>query len=224
MPFQRQILLSSDPVPRKGLIWLSFCCHLVALVLMVALRHATAVRFVSQQYATVQVISGAVHLSVNPPRTKNAQAPTSPLLRRRALRQTRVPSNGSVLQGAALHVLREHAKQATAGMIDSIRVSQFYGLHLTDYQLAVQTAGKLPYISAAEVPPRFEQLVTVEVTIDTDGRVADAQIVGGEISAAIQHKLLTAVREFRYSPATHDGSPIPSQVDIIIHIPSLDAG
>lgn len=134
--------------------------------------------------------------------------------------RTRVASNGNADTGAALQVLRQHAANATAGMIDNIKVSQFYGIHSDDYQLAFQTAGQLPVISANEVPPRFEQLVTVEVTIDADGHVADARIIGGEVSSSIQHKLLAAVREFRYSPAKHFGTPIPSQVDLIVHIPS----
>ena len=121
--------------------------------------------------------------------------------------------------------MREHAKSATAGMIDNIRVSQFYGFHYSDdYRLAIQNLGKdSPYLSGRS-SAWFEQLVTVEVTIDTDGQVADARIVGGEVSAPIQRKLLAAIREFRYIPATHYGSPIPSQVDLIIHVPTIDAG
>ena len=64
----------------------------------------------------------------------------------------------------------------------------------------------------------------MELTIDTGGHVADPRIVGGEVNAPIQRKLLTAIREFRYIPATHYGSPIPSQVDLIIHVPTIDAG
>jgi len=143
----------------------------------------------------------------------------SPTRTRRNAR-TRVASNGNALTGAALQVLRQHAANATSGMIDNIKVSQFYGFHSDDYTLAFQTAGQLPVISANEVPPRFEQLVTVEVTIDVDGHVADARIIGGEVSSSIQHKLLAAVREFRYSPAKHFGTPIPSHVDLIVHIPS----
>lgn len=223
MPYQRQILLASDPAPGWAVLCLSLAGHVVALALIVALLHATGVHFVPPQYATVQVISGAAHLSYTPPRARSAQ--TAPLLLHRAPRRSRVASNGSATTGKALEVLREHAQSATAGMIDSIRVSQFYGFHYSDdYRLAIQTAGKLPHISSAEVPPHFEQLVTVEVTIDSGGHVADARVVGGEVSAAIQRKLLAAVREFRYTPATHYGSPIPSQLDIVIHVPSLDAG
>jgi TonB family protein len=223
MPYQRQILLATVPVPGWAPLCLSVAAHLAALALIVALLHATVVHFVPPQYETVQVISGSAHLSYTPPRAKSA--PTAPLLLHRAPRPSRLASNGTAPTGKALEVLREHAKSATAGMIDNIRVSQFYGFHYSDdYRLAIQNAGKLPHISADEVPPHFEQLVTVEVTIDTDGHVADARIVGGEVSAPIQRKLLAAIREFRYIPAKHYGSPIPSQVDLIIHVPTIDAG
>ncbi len=122
--------------------------------------------------------------------------------------------------GTALQVLREHAKTATAGMVASIRVRQFYGFTTEHFDLAVQTSGMLPVISADELPPRFEQYLTVEVTIDTEGRVADARITGGEAPPVVQRRLLSAVREFRYAPARRDGTPIPSQLDIIVHIPS----
>jgi hypothetical protein len=221
MSYQRQILLSNRPVPGKALLCLSGAAHLVGLGLIVALVHATTVHFVPPQYEAVQIISGAVHLSYNPPRARSAQ--TASILQH-APRRTQVVSNGTAPTGKALEVLREHAQSATAGMIDSIRVSQFYGFHSDDYKLAIHTAGELPHISAAEVPPHFEQLLTVEVTIDTAGHVADARIIGGEVSATIQQKLLAAIREFRYLPATHYGSPIPSQLDLIIHVPTIDAG
>lgn len=223
MSYQRQILLSNRPVPGRALLSLSVAAHLAALALIFAMLRATAVHFVPPRYETVQVISGAARLSYNPPRTRSVQ--TAPLLQQRAPQRSRVASNGTVPTGKALEVLREHAQSATAGMIDSIRVSQFYGFHYSDdYKLAIHTVGGLPHISAAELPPHFEQLVTVEVTIDTGGHVADARIIGGEVSATIQRKLLAAIREFRYIPATHYGSPIPSQLDLIIHVPTIDAG
>jgi TonB family protein len=60
----------------------------------------------------------------------------------------------------------------------------------------------------------------VEVTIDVDGRVADARIIGGLVTRPIEQKLLAAIREFKYTPAKHYGTPIPSQVDVVVHIPS----
>ncbi|MGE5321224.1 MAG: energy transducer TonB, partial [Actinomycetota bacterium] len=130
------------------------------------------------------------------------------------------PESEPVAEGAAVKALRKNAAGATAGMMNDIRVSQFYGLSWDDYQLAIQTAGKLPVISADELPPHFEQLVTVEVTIDTEGRVADARIIGGLVTRPIEQKLLAAIREFKYNPAKHYGTPIPSQLDLVVHIPS----
>ena len=101
-----------------------------------------------------------------------------------------------------------------------IKFRQMYGFSPGNYQLAVHTSGDIPAIPATDLPPRFEQYLIVEVTIDTDGRVADARLVTGEATPKIEQTLISAIREFKYIPAKHDGSPIPSQVDIVIHIPS----
>jgi hypothetical protein len=100
------------------------------------------------------------------------------------------------------------------------RFSQLYGFSPEDYRFPVQTSGALPTILAADLPPRFEQYLTMEVTIDIDGHVADARIVSGEAMPKIEERILSAIREFKYIPAKRDGSPIPSQVNIIVHIPS----
>jgi TonB family protein len=105
-------------------------------------------------------------------------------------------------------------------MVATIKVRQFYGFSTDQYDLAYQTSGKFPVISADELPPRFEQYVIVEVTIDVDGHVAYARIVSGEAPLAIQQRLLSAAREFKYTPARRNGTPIPTQLDLVVHIPS----
>jgi hypothetical protein len=81
----------------------------------------------------------------------------------------------------------------------SLKFRQIYGFSPThDYELAFRTAGEVPTIPAADLPPRFEQYVTVEITIDVDGRVADERIVAGLVDPAIEQKLLLTIREFRY--------------------------
>lgn len=102
-----------------------------------------------------------------------------------------------------------------------LKFRQIYGFSLKHaYQLPMHSAGDLPYISANEVPPHFEQYVVVEVTIGVDGHVADARILAGMVSPTIEHKLLSAIRGFKYNPATRDGVPIPSELDIVVHVPS----
>jgi TonB family protein len=220
MPYLRQILLSSDPVPRWPVILFSSCAHVAVVVLIFALRHATGPHIVPEKNQTVQWLSGTAHLAFNPAEAKAGRPNASPLHLPRSTRRILLAAPMTGAEGAALQVLRERAKTATAGMVASIRVRQFYGFSSEHFDLANQTSGMLPVISADELPPRFEQYITVEVTIDVDGRVADARIVGGEAPLAVQKRLLSAVREFRYTPARRDGTPIPSQLDIVVRIPS----
>jgi TonB family protein len=123
-------------------------------------------------------------------------------------------------QGTALETLRTHAAQATAGLMLGMKQRLIYGFSTNHYDLAVQTVGEIPKISADDLPPRFEQYLIVEVTIDTDGRVADARFTTGMATAKIEQTLLSAIREFKYIPAKRDGTPIPCQIDLVIHIPS----
>jgi outer membrane biosynthesis protein TonB len=60
----------------------------------------------------------------------------------------------------------------------------------------------------------------VEVTIDTDGHVADARRLSGMVPRAVEQKLLAEIRQFRYHPATRDGLAIPTQLNVVIHVPS----
>lgn len=221
MPFEGQIFVSSEPAPRRWLVLLSAVAHVLALVLLMALRHA-APYIVPPTYETAEVIPATKHVTFNAAWAKAAPLRAAKSVARKSRSRLRLiaPETEHVAEGAAVKALRKNAAGATAGMTGNIRVSQFYGLHWDDYQLAIQTAGKLPVISADELPPHFEQLVTVEVTIDVNGRVADARIIGGLVTRPIEQKLLAAIREFKYNPAKHYGSPIPSQLDLIVHIPS----
>ena len=222
MPFESQIFVSSGPAPRRWVMLLSGSAHLVAVVLLVALRHAAGPYIIRPNFERAQAIPVAKHLSFNPAWAKASPLNVKPSHVQRSRSKPRLiaPESEPVAEGAAVKALRKHAAGATAGMINDIRVSQFYGLSWDDYQLAIQTEGKLPVIAADELPPHFEQLVTVEVTIDTEGRVADARIIGGLVTRPIEHKLLAAIRGFKYNPAKHYGTPIPSQLDLVVHIPS----
>jgi TonB family protein len=215
-----QILLSRDPVPRTSIILLSVFAHVIALVLSVAFWHAAGSHVVPEKYTTVQ-ISGPAHLSLNAANPKPARPHASPYHAHRSTRPARLPEPGTAAGLGSAQILREQAKQGTAAIMLSLKFRQTYGFSPThDYQLAFRTAGEIPLIPAADLPPRFEQYVIVEITIDVDGRVAEERIVAGMVDPTIERRLLSAIREFKYSPAKRDGVPIPSQLDIVIHIPS----
>jgi TonB family protein len=219
MADERQILLPRNPVPRRSVLLLSVFAHLIVLVLIAVLWRASRVYIVPEKYETAQKISEPAHLSFNPIQPKTTQPHPSPLHAHRKTKQAPAPQNGTAEDGVP--TLHERAKRATSAIMLDLKFYQVYGFHPGhDYQLAAQTAGKYPTILAAGLPPRFEQYVVVEVTIDIDGRVAEARIVSGMVNTTIQETLLSAIREFKYRPAKRDGVPIPSQVDVVIHIPT----
>jgi TonB family protein len=200
---------------------LSVFAHLIVLALIVVFWHTTGVHILPEKYTAVQRISGPAYLSFNSTSSKPTRPHVRPSHAHPSVRPANTPAPGTVAGVKSAQTLREHAKQGTAAIMLSLKFRQIYGFSPThDYQVAVRTAGEIPSISAADLPPRFEQYVTVEVTIDIDGRVAEERIVAGMVDLAIERTLLSAIREFKYSPAKRDGVPIPSQLDIVIHIPS----
>lgn len=206
----------------RGLaLLLSVAGHCVALTLMVLLWHAGRPHLLPEKFQLVQTMrppAGRVSFSSNQTPSKNTK---SLLHMNRTPRHTRTPVMDSRPAGVYSGTLREQAVKATADMTHDLRFRLIYGFSPNHkFDLAVQTAGEIPTISADEVPPHFQQYVIVEVTIDSEGHVAEDRIVAGVVDLTIQVKLLSAIREFKYNPAKRDGVPIPSQRDIVIHIPS----
>ncbi len=221
MRVERQIFLPLDTAPRRSVILFSFVSHFVVLALIVVIwRNAAKVHIVPEEYQVVQTISGPASLSFNPAKPKPRQSHASLLHAHKTLRPARVPEPQTTAEGTAAQVLRERAKKATAGLMLDIKQRQFYGFSTNDYQLATRMAGEIPIIPASDLPPRFEQYVMVDIIVDIDGRVAEAQIVGGQVPEKIQKTLLSAIREFKYRPAQRNGAPIPSQLEIVVHVPS----
>jgi TonB family protein len=215
---QDQIFVPRDPVPRVSFFSLSVFAHFVVLAVLV-LRHATAPQIVPTKYQMVQAVSGTDQVTYNPP-PKASPPRFSPFHVPRSKQKPRVQEQDVSGTGTALETLRAHARAATAGLMVGIKQRLIYGFSTNDYKLAIQTSGAIPVISANDLPPRFEQYLIVEVTIDTDGRVADARLTAGMATPKIEQTLLSAIREFKYIPAKRDGMPIPCQIDLVIHIPS----
>jgi TonB family protein len=215
---QDQIFVPRDPVPRVSFFSLSVFAHFLVLAVLV-LRHATAPQIVPTKYQMVQAVSGTDQVTYNPP-PKASPPRFSPFHVPRSKQKPRVQEQDVSGTGTALETLRAHAKAATAGLMVGIKQRLIYGFSTNDYKLAIQTSGAIPVISANDLPPRFEQYLIVEVTIDTDGRVADARLTVGMATPKIEQTLLSAIREFKYIPAKRDGTPIPCQIDLVIHIPS----
>lgn len=76
-----------------------------------------------------------------------------------------------------------------------------------------------PDVTRSELPPGIQGDVVVEVTIDARGNIVAKRILQ-RIGYGIDEKVLAALEGWRFTPATQDGVPIPSQHDIHFHFPN----
>jgi protein TonB len=76
-----------------------------------------------------------------------------------------------------------------------------------------------PTVARAVCPPGLKGDVIVEVTIDEHGNIVRTRLLSG-LGSPIDERVVAVVQNWRYSPATRDGLPIPSQQDVHFHFPS----
>lgn len=211
------MLIQWQRVPRTSAIALAVVAHVFVVFLFLPASETGAVHLVPQELKSAQIVSEKTHL-IYSGKTAQMLAPRK-AARRRSIPTPVAPARSNA-QSAALNGLRQQASEGAKALVKALWFRQIYGFYPGhDYQLAFRTSGEV-HISADEVPPRFEQFVIVEVTIDSDGHVADARRVSGTVPPAVEQKLLSEVREFKYHPATRDGLPISTQLDVVIHVPS----
>jgi TonB family protein len=60
--------------------------------------------------------------------------------------------------------------------------------------------------------------VVIEITIDSAGNITDMKVLQS-FMPAVDQKVLAAVEQWHFLPATRDGSPIPSKQDVHYHFP-----
>jgi periplasmic protein TonB len=75
-----------------------------------------------------------------------------------------------------------------------------------------------PLVSRAHIPPDLQGDVVVEVTIDAQGNVIGTKILQS-LGYGIEEKVLAAVQNWRFRPATIDNVPIASQHNVYFHYP-----
>jgi TonB family protein len=204
--------------PRAASLLWSVFAHLLAGVLLASLVVLQRSRPVIVPPAKGETQTVRVEPVTLPPSQKQAGLLVAQQKQRKKIvRKVQTPGNSTM----GLAALRQEARRATAAIVQNFKFRTTYGFSpFPKYELAFQTSGQIPTISPDQVPPRFEQYVIVEVTIDSQGSVADARITAGEVDTRIASTLLTAIRQFKYRPATREGVPIPSQCDLVIHIPT----
>ena len=153
------------------------------------------------------------------PPAKGARLALAQKKARHAARKPQPPPGTGSKEGVA--AIRAEAQRETAALVQNFKFRTTYGFSpFPRYELPLQISGALPVISPDELPPRYEQYLIVEITIDSNGEVVDARLTAGQADPKVTNKVLAAVRQFKYRPATREGAPIPSQTDLVVHIPT----
>lgn len=193
-------------------------CLLLLLIVVFLPRAQKRIRVRPATEGYVQSKVNPVYLPSRPAGglAYNKRVNTRRPARRMPLLESQLRPPGKI--SPATDALRQFASQQTSDLTMSLNFHGVYRNH--EYKLAVQTAGDIPVVAADELPPHFQSYIVIEITIDVDGQVADARTIAGIMTRTVEEKLLSAVKKFKYNPATRDGLPVPSQRDIVIHIPT----
>lgn len=77
-----------------------------------------------------------------------------------------------------------------------------------------------PVIGTADLPDGMEGSVIIEITIDEAGNVVQKMVVQS-LTPAIDSKVMAAVSQWHFSPATRDGVAIASKQDVYYHFPLM---
>ncbi|HET9364036.1 MAG TPA: hypothetical protein VFP71_03515 [Candidatus Angelobacter sp.] len=218
---QGQIFIPRHPARRIVAGLCSLLAHLAVLALVVLFYRYSGPTIVQVKSRATQVVSSRNYLAFNPAQPKTNRPSILPAPAHQRKRQLPKAEAAADSNGDSVTVIRQKAKKFTAGLMQNFKFRMTYGFIPNDeYSVAIQTSGAPPQIDASDLPPRYEQYLEVEITISIDGKVVDARLITGMVDQKIQDRVLAAVREYKYIPAKHNGSPIPSLVDLVIHVPS----
>jgi TonB family protein len=80
---------------------------------------------------------------------------------------------------------------------------------------ALPVSASDPVVDPADLPPA-EGSVIVEVTIDDKGNIIQKTVIES-LTPAIDAKVLAALENWRFLPATRNGVAIPSKQDVYYH-------
>ena len=192
--------------------------HVVLLLLWFEFVHTTRIVLVTDVMVAASPVAHET-LIFQPQAFSGATLlPTRRRIRR--LHKT-IPADSNMgTSDSGMETLRKEAQRTTASLMKELRFRLNYGIGSKDYELPIHKHGEIPLISAADLPPRFEQYLEIEILIDTTGSVAEAKVVHGAADQKIEERLLSAIRQFKYIPAKYLQKPVPCQMDIVVHIPS----
>jgi protein TonB len=160
--------------------------------------------------AQVVYLTAANDLSVSPKTTERTIRLTAPSAAP-VVRITRLSKKES--QGRNLHP----AHAAAAG--GSTYGSMLEGTVGAEVRPALPDVFPDPDVDRTSLPPSVQGDVIVEITIDERGNVVEERLLTG-VDREVDEKVIAALKNWHFRPATNDGVPISSKQDVHFHFPS----
>ena len=209
-------MLEHAPVPpRRQWAWLSSAA--IHAAVLACLLYRPAAIFVSPRFSahgsggSAQVVYLASADIPASPHTEELTAPLTAPSSATAIRITRLSKKAS--PGRSLHP--PHAAAAGGSAYGSMRE----GAVGTEVRPALPEVFPDPDVDRASLPATVQGSVIVEITIDERGNVVDERLLTG-VDHGVDEKVIAALKNWHFRPATSDGVPIPSKQDVYFHFPS----
>ncbi len=202
--------------PRRQWAWLTSAA-LHAAVLACLLYRPAAI-FISPRFsahgnggsAQVVYLTSSAEVSVSP-RSTELTAPLTAPSSAAVIRITRLSKKAS--RGRSLHAA--HAPTQAGSPYGSM----LEGAVGTEVRPALPEVFPDPDVDRRSLPASVQGDVIVEITIDERGNVVEERLLTG-VDHGVDQKVIAALKNWHFRPATADGVPISSKQDVHFHFPS----
>ncbi len=209
-------MLGQAPVPpRRQWAWLSSAAIHAAVLACVLYRPAAI--FVSPRFSahgsggSAQVVYLTSAYLPASPQAEELTAPLTAPSSATTIRITRLSKKAS--RGRSLHPA--HAAEAGGSAYGSM----MEGAVGTEVRPALPEVFPDPDVDRASLPATVQGSVAVEIASDERGNVVDERLLTG-VDHGVDEKVIAALKNWHFRPATADGVPIPSKQDVYFHFPS----
>ena len=150
-------------------------------------------------------------------RTRHQQVVAAALRWNRARSQEKTnPPDASLTETAAASNANSHATANPVRPAGSQYGSLYSGAVGHEVRPALPVASAEPAVSPADLVGGIEGSVVVEITIDDKGNIVEKTVIQS-LRPAIDAKVLAALENWHFMPATRDGVAIPSKQDVYYH-------
>jgi TonB family protein len=225
---QQRLLFTSGPAAsgrrRACFVSVSLLLHVVVLWVFV---HRPAPLFVKVEEIRAGRGGSSVHIVYSPWNgfaDEHTVAQSDSSLQSARL-SSRLPRSKSALRAPQVLAkgnqspLAEKTSAPAAPAGELYGTSRYASLSSSEIRPALPVYGPSPAVSLSELPDHKPGNVIVEIAIDEQGKVVQSRILQS-LGPDIDQRVLSALTEWRFTPATRNGRAIASLQDVYFPFPS----